>query len=125
MRSAILFGLIVCMAFSLILALEETEKQSNDLSAVENNIGRAVESEVRAKRQLGFGGFGGPFGGFGGPIGGFGGPIGGFGGPYGGFGDQLVDLVLTEAMVATAIRLRWLRRIWSLRRIWTSLWLNL
>ncbi|XP_017076789.2 glycine-rich RNA-binding protein 2 [Drosophila eugracilis] len=83
MRSAILFGLIACLAFSLVLAQEQSPKQSNDLSSVEKDIGQAVESQVRAKRQFGFGG---PFGGFGGPIG-FGGPFGGgFGGPFGGYG---------------------------------------
>ncbi|XP_017040996.1 glycine-rich RNA-binding protein 3, mitochondrial [Drosophila ficusphila] len=89
MRSAILFGLIVCLAFSLVVSLEETENQSNDLSSVEKDIGQAVESEVRAKRQFLGGpiGFGGPFGGFGGPFGGgFGGPFGGYGGYGGGFG---------------------------------------
>ncbi|KAH8331161.1 hypothetical protein KR067_012335 [Drosophila pandora] len=109
MRSAILLGLIACLAFSLVLAAEESPIQSNDLSSVERDIGQAVESEVRAKRQFGFGGpfyggygrrfgyggyggyggfggFGRPFGGFGGPFGGFGGPFGGFGGPFGFYG---------------------------------------
>lgn len=88
MRSAILFGLIVCLAFSLVLPLEESINQSNDLSSVEKDIGQAVESDVRAKRQFGFGG---PFGGFGGPFGGYGGYGGlggfGYGRPfYGGYG---------------------------------------
>ncbi|KAH8288505.1 hypothetical protein KR054_004104 [Drosophila jambulina] len=93
MRSATLFGLIACLALSLVLALEESPVQSNDLSAVEEGIGQAVESEVRAKRQyfgrrgFGYGGY--PFyGGYGGfpryGYGGYGG-YGGFGG-YGGYG---------------------------------------
>ncbi|XP_020798748.1 glycine-rich cell wall structural protein [Drosophila serrata] len=88
MRSAILFGLIACLALSLVLAFEESSPvQSNDLSAVEKGIGQAVESEVRAKRQF-YGGYGRPRFGYGGYGGygryGYGGYP--FYGGYGGFG---------------------------------------
>ncbi|KAH8332683.1 hypothetical protein KR074_009145 [Drosophila pseudoananassae] len=88
MRSAILFGLIACLAVSLVMALEDSPRQSNDLSSLEQEIGQAVHTQERSKRQIGFG-YGAPFYG-GGPYygGGFRGPYGGYGGyrGYGGYG---------------------------------------
>ncbi|XP_030374328.1 keratin-associated protein 19-2 [Scaptodrosophila lebanonensis] len=80
MRAYFVFALIACVLISLASgqdAFEEQQEQVRD----------AVEAQpelVRAKRQFGYGGFGGPFGGFGGPYGGFGRYGGGFGGGYGG-----------------------------------------
>ncbi|XP_043655173.1 uncharacterized protein LOC122621392 [Drosophila teissieri] len=82
MRSAILFGLIVCLALSLVVALKESAKQSNDLSSVEKDTGMAAKPLKRAKRNFLYGPLGAPigYGGFG-----YGAPY--YGRPYyGGFG---------------------------------------
>ncbi|EDW97065.1 protein suex-1 [Drosophila yakuba] len=62
MRFAILFGLIVCLALSLVVAEKETAKKSTDSPSVEKDTGKAVESGVRAKRQIVINPYGPPLG---------------------------------------------------------------
>ncbi|XP_039491937.1 uncharacterized protein LOC120451977 [Drosophila santomea] len=58
MRFAILFGFIVCLALSLVV----TAKKSTNSPSVEKDTGKAMESGVRAKRQIVINPYGAPLG---------------------------------------------------------------